>query len=159
MVSLDKTRAAVLSHISHSGLRPPRMVTIMITRGCNLQCRHCWPESHPHASTSPVPKDTIMKLILECANLGVEDICLTGGEPLTHPAWFEILAFSSRQPGLKQVRLQTNATLLTKIEIKALHSLSFKGLLFQVNLEGATAQSHDLVRGSGSFVLILHFED
>ncbi len=151
MVSLDKTRTAVLSHISRSGLRYPRMVTIMITRGCNLQCRHCWPQSRPHDSTSPVPKDTIMRLILECANLGVEDICLTGGEPLTHPAWFEILAFSCRQPGLKRVRLQTNATLMTKAEIKALHSISFKGLLVQVSLEGATAKTHDLVRGSGSF--------
>lgn len=151
MVPFDRTRAAVLSRISHSGLRPPRMVTIMITKGCNLQCCHCWPESHPHNSASPVPKDTIMRLILECANLGVEDICLTGGEPLTHPAWFKILAFSCRQPGFKRVRLQTNATLLTKVEIKALHSISFKGLMVQVSLDGATAQSHDFVRGSGSF--------
>jgi MoaA/NifB/PqqE/SkfB family radical SAM enzyme len=76
---------------------------------------------------------------------------LQRGEPLTHPDWFEILGFSCRQSGLKRVRLQTNATLLTETEVRALCSISFEGLSVQVSLEGATAPTHDRVRGSGNF--------
>lgn len=145
------TMGEVLDHITRAGLRLPRIVTLMITKGCNLRCRHCWPESCSHDVTPPVPTDTLRRLISEFVHLGVEEICLTGGEPFTHPDWFEILSFTCSQPGLKRVCLQTNGTLLTEVDIEALHSIGFKGLSVQVSLEGTTAQTHDRVRGSGSF--------
>ncbi|MCK4790007.1 MAG: radical SAM protein [Desulfobacteraceae bacterium] len=151
VVRINRTKARVLGHITRAGLRPPKMVTLMITNGCNLRCRHCWPESRSSNVTPPVPVDTLRRLIQELVHLGVEEICLTGGEPLTHPDWLEILDFSCKQSGLKRVRLQTNATLLTEEDIKVLRSISFEGLSVQVSLEGATAQTNDRVRGSGSF--------
>ena len=141
----------VLDSIIRAGLRSPKIVTLMITNGCNLSCFHCWPESRSCDTVPPVPKDTIRRLTEEFTLLGVEEICLTGGEPLTHPDWFEILCFACGQPGLKRVRLQTNATLLTEVDIEALGSIDFKGLAIQVSLEGATAETNDRVRGPGSF--------
>lgn len=141
----------VLDSIIRAGLRSPKVVTLMVTNGCNLSCLHCWPESRSCDTVPPVPTDTIRRLIGEFVLLGVEEICLTGGEPLTHPDWFEILDFSCRQSGLKRVRLQTNATLLTEVDIEALGSIDFKGLTVQVSLEGATAETNDRVRGPGSF--------
>jgi radical SAM protein with 4Fe4S-binding SPASM domain len=123
----------------------------MVTNGCNLCCRHCWPESRSYKTTPPVPADKIMRVIREFVRLGVEEICLTGGEPLTHPDWFDILSFACNQPGLGSVRLQTNGTLLTEVEIHALGSIDFKGLIVQVSLDGATPETHDRMRGSGSF--------
>jgi len=141
----------VLDSIIRAGLRSPKIVTLMITNGCNLSCLHCWPESRSCGTVPPVSADTIRRLIGEFTLLGVEEICLTGGEPLTHPDWFEILSFACRQPGLNRVRLQTNATLLTEVDIEALSSIDFKGLNIQVSLEGATAETNDRVRGPGSF--------
>jgi len=141
----------VLDSIIRASLRSPKIVTLMITNGCNLSCLHCWPESRSCATAPPVPADTIRRLIGEFVLLGVEEICLTGGEPLTHPDWFEILSFACRQPGLNRVRLQTNATLLTEVDIETLGSIDFKGLTIQVSLEGATAETNDRVRGPGSF--------
>jgi len=141
----------VLDSIIRAGLRSPKIVTLMVTNGCNLSCLHCWPESRSCDTAPPVPADTIRRLIEEFVLLAVEEICLTGGEPLTHPDWFEILSFACRQPGLNRVRLQTNATLLTEVDIEALGSIDFKGLTIQVSLEGATAETNDRVRGPGSF--------
>ena len=141
----------VLDAITRAGLRSPRSVTLMITGGCNLSCLHCWPESRSCGTASPVPTDTLKRLIGEFALVGVEAVCLTGGEPLTHPEWFEILYFSCRQTGFKKVSFQTNATLLNETDIKAIQSINFEGLSVQVSLEGATPQTHDRVRGSGSF--------
>jgi len=141
----------VLDSIIRAGLRFPKIVTLMVTNGCNLSCLHCWPESRSCGAAPPVPADTLKRLIREFVLLGVEEICLTGGEPLTHPDWFEILSFACRQPGLNGVRLQTNATLLTEVDIEALGSIDFKGLTLQVSLEGATAETNDRVRGPGSF--------
>ena len=141
----------VLDSIIRAGLRSPKIVTLMVTNGCNLSCLHCWPESRSCGTAPPVPADTIRRLIGEVVLLGVEEICLTGGEPLTHPDWFEILSFACRQPGLNRVRLQTNATLLTEVDIEALGSIDFKGLTVQVSLEGAIAETNDRVRGPGSF--------
>jgi len=123
----------------------------MITSGCNLRCRHCWPESHSSETARPVPVDILERLIKRFVQLGIEEVCLTGGEPLTHPDWFEVLRFSATQTGLKHVRLQTNATLLNEATIGTLGSMDFGGLIIQVSLEGATAQTHDHVRGRGSF--------
>ncbi|MBL7213154.1 MAG: radical SAM protein [Desulfobacteraceae bacterium] len=142
----------LLENISRAGLAPPRILTLMITGGCNLRCRHCWPESDSFETARPVPVDTLGRLIKGFVQLGIEEVCLTGGEPLTHPDWFEILRFSATQAGLKHVRLQTNATLLTEVETGTLSSMDFEGLIIQVSLEGATAQTHDQVRGRGSFV-------
>jgi len=141
----------VLDPIIRAGLRPPKIVTLMITNGCNLSCLHCWPESRSCDTVPPVPANTLKRLIKEFVILGVEEICLTGGEPLTHPDWFEILSFACRQSGLNRVCLQTNATLLTEVDIDALGSTDFKGLTVQVSLEGATAETNDRVRGTGSF--------
>jgi radical SAM protein with 4Fe4S-binding SPASM domain len=144
-------KISILEEIKRAGLRPPKMVTVMITNGCNLQCRHCWPESCSQHIGRPVPVETLKRLIRELALLQIEEICLTGGEPLTHPDWLEILSYSCSRPGLKRVSLQTNGTLLNEAAIEALRSIRFQGLLIQVSLEGAGPQTNDRVRGPGSF--------
>jgi radical SAM protein with 4Fe4S-binding SPASM domain len=79
------------------------------------------------------------------------EICLTGGEPLTHPDWREILRFCCGREGAGRVRLQTNATLLTEKDAKHLAAIRNREIIVQVSLEGATAQTHDAMRGEGSF--------
>ena len=127
------------------------MVTLMMTNGCNLNCSHCWPESCAVESVRPVPAQTLKRLINEMAGLGVEAVCLTGGEPFTHPDWHEILNCACRHPEFRQVMLQTNATLLDDAGIRQLIEMDCRGLMVQVSLEGAGSLTHDQVRGQGSF--------
>jgi len=147
---LTRVREA-LDRFPVAGLGLPRKVTIMITNDCNLHCRHCWPESLQAAGTTQVPTASLMEMVQLLARLGVEELILTGGEPLTHPKWLDVLAFACRQPGLKNIYLQTNATLLTQAKVKGLQALPGAKLVLQVSLEGADAKTHDYVRGPGSF--------
>ena len=145
------TREHLLGGIRKAGLKPPKVLTLLITNGCNLKCRHCWPESLSHEVFLPVPVQVLKRLITGFSGLGLEEVCLTGGEPLTHPDWLEVLRFSCRQEGLKRVRLQTNATLLTEKDVKHLAAITEKELIIQVSLEGATSRTHDRMRGRGNF--------
>ena len=98
-----------------------------------------------------VPKAQVLRLLAGFTALGAGKIVITGGEPLTHPDWVELLTFACDQPGIEEVRLQTNAILITAAHIDVLLPLKERGLVIQTSLEGATPQAHDQVRGTGSF--------
>ena len=134
------------------GLRPPRALTLAITGICNLKCVHCLVEGGPKARESHVPADTIRRIVGEFAALGGEEITITGGEPLLHPRWLDILTFCCEQPSLTSVVVQTNAALLGDARVRAMRALQFEGLTIQVSLDGSSPQTHDLVRGRGTFV-------
>jgi len=143
--------SAFREKIEAAGLRPPGFVTLMMTNGCNLECSHCWPESRNVESVQPVPSKTLIRLIHELAALQVRGICLTGGEPLTHPDWYDILAHACGQKEFNRITLQTNAVLLGDDTIRKLREMDCRRLVVQVSLEGACNSTHDQVRGEGSF--------
>jgi radical SAM protein with 4Fe4S-binding SPASM domain len=138
-----------------AGLKPPRSVTLAVTNRCNLSCRHCWPTSGPDQEAPVVPRQRVLDVMAGFAALGVTKIVLTGGEPLTHPDWVELLTFACGLPGVVEVRLQTNAILITPAEVAVLIALKDRGLIIQTSLEGAAAPAHDRVRGEGSFAQTL----
>jgi radical SAM protein with 4Fe4S-binding SPASM domain len=140
-----------LEKIEEAGLKPPKMVTLMMTNGCNLQCCHCWPESRSPQSVQPVLAETLQRLIFELADLGAQAICLAGGEPFTHPDWYDILKYACERPQFEEITLQTNATLLDDTKLEALNTLDCGRLVIQVSLDGAGSKTHDRVRGQGSF--------
>jgi radical SAM protein with 4Fe4S-binding SPASM domain len=150
---MKDTMSAIRNKLKAAGLRPPKMVTLMMTNGCNLKCRHCWPESRSPQSVQPVPAETLKRLIHESAGLEAEEICLAGGEPFTHPDWYSILKYACDQSQLKRVTLQTNAALLDDAKLRALDTLDCESLMIQVSLDGAGSKTHDRVRGEGSFEL------
>jgi radical SAM protein with 4Fe4S-binding SPASM domain len=145
----------ILNYITRAGLMSPKIITIMITNQCNLSCSHCLTESHFNETANPISTGAIKRLIEESTHLGVEEICLTGGEPLMHPEWFKILSFACRHNRLKRVRLQTNGTLLTEFDIKLLCSIDSKKLMIQVSLEGSIKETNDKVRGAGNFEQVI----
>lgn len=128
----------------------PRALTLAITGRCNLRCRHCLVESGPDSGLGHVAAETAMRVVRELAALGGEEIWLTGGEPLGHPRWSEILASCGRQ-GFRIVGLQTNGVLLGEPQVEILRELQLEALQIQVSLDGASPLTHDLVRGPGSF--------
>ena len=132
------------------GLSPPATLTLAITGACNLLCCHCWVRSGDASSHAQVPTPALGRLMEEFARIGGTGIRITGGEPLCHPHWLDLLQLS-RSLGFKSVSLQTNAMLLQDNHLAPLRDLDFPGLSIQVSLDGATARSHDLVRGEGAF--------
>lgn len=136
--------------LRRAGLRPPHTLTLAITGACNLQCRHCWVEGGVSTSAAHVPAAKLRRVMQEFADLGGQGLRLTGGEPLCHPEWLELLRFA-RHLEMPHLGVQTNANLIKKNQAAALRDLDFSGLSIQVSLDGACATSHDLVRGEGAF--------
>jgi MoaA/NifB/PqqE/SkfB family radical SAM enzyme len=141
----------VIHELKSAGVEPPRMLTVAVTNRCNLECAHCLVDSGPLAGDGDVPIATLQRLVRDLAELGGDAIWLTGGEPLRHPDWREIVAACCGQPGIASVGIQTNGVLLRDDEVHALRGLRFDGLRIQVSLDGASAQTHDRVRGRGTF--------
>jgi radical SAM protein with 4Fe4S-binding SPASM domain len=136
--------------LKEAGLRSPGTLTLAITGACNLTCQHCWVRAGGVSSPGDVPLGTVRRIVNEFAQLGGRAIRITGGEPLCHPDWLEIVGFSCSL-GFAAVTLQTNAMLLKDEHLAFLRADDFPGLSIQVSLDGASPRTHDLVRGEGAF--------
>jgi radical SAM protein with 4Fe4S-binding SPASM domain len=136
--------------LNQAGLHPPRVLTVAITGACNLVCCHCWVRAGEASSHAHVPLPAVRRIAAEFAEIGGEGIRITGGEPLCHPHWLEIVRFCCSQ-GFKTVTLQTNAMLLKDEHVAVLRELDFPGLSLQISLDGVSPGTHDLVRGEGAF--------
>ena len=78
-------------------------------------------------------------------------VSLSGGEPLCHPKFWEIVEKLRQQ--LLQVTLTTNGTLLTK---EVVRSLKFLGVNWvQLSLHSLDEAIHDKMMGKGSYKKIL----
>ncbi len=134
-----------------AGVRLPRALTLAITGSCNLRCRHCWVKAGLPLAAGDAPLDEVLRLVDDFAALGGETICLTGGEPLSHPRWSAILSHCCSRPSLTSVRIQTNGALLDNPHVAGLRALPPDKLSLQVSLDGTSPRTHDRVRGRGSF--------
>lgn len=142
--------AATIDILRQHGLRPPKMLTLSITGICNLACRHCWVEADKTSATGNVPEASLRPLMGEYREIGGEGLRFTGGEPLCHPGWPELLRLA-RVLGFATIATQTNAMLITNEHVALLRELDFPGLSLQISLDGASSRVHDLVRGEGAF--------
>jgi radical SAM protein with 4Fe4S-binding SPASM domain len=139
--------------IKKAGLKPPKTLTLMITDACNLSCPHCLLDCKGPKGIS-VPRNVINAVIDEFSGLGGEALHITGGEPLLHPDWYDILSHASNSPGLSEVVVQTNGAIVTPQDIKKIKLLPDKTVI-QISLDGAKPGTNDLIRGNGNFEAII----
>lgn len=140
---------SIKSRFKREGLFLPEVLTIAITEECNLHCAHCWVEAGPISSSSRVSKRDVQLMVEDFAALGGSAVRLTGGEPLLHPDWRELVKMIGAA-GLK-VFLQTNGMLFRDEDLEYLRELRLTELNIQVSFDGASAATHDLVRGEGAY--------
>lgn len=130
---------------------PLRTVYFYLTPECNLACRHCWiaPRySNVTTASEYLPLPLFRSVIEQALPLGLTGIKLTGGEPLLHPDFMEILEIA-REHDI-EVTVETNGTLLTPELAESLARC--KNLSISVSLDGVDAETHEWVRGvKGSF--------
>ncbi len=151
---MDKESESVGWAFRAAGLAAPEVMTFSVTGSCNVRCVHCWvgagtPRSFGHVSTK-----TLFRIVDEFVGMGGRGVRITGGEPLCHPDWREILQYVSGKQ-FETVMLQTNAMLIGDREARVLRALNCPGLALQVSLDGATAATHDYVRGTGAYAGVM----
>ncbi len=101
--------------------RPLLNLRIAITRKCNLKCSYCHGEGERKTAGNANVEMTIKEIgrIAGIAvSVGVSRIKLTGGEPLTRRDVTDIVGEISALPGLADLSMTTNGTLLAGLAEK-----------------------------------------
>ncbi|MDR1733532.1 MAG: GTP 3',8-cyclase MoaA [Oscillospiraceae bacterium] len=89
---------------------------LSVTDKCNLRCRYCMP---PEGVTTLRHQDIlsveeISDIVRAAAEIGITKVRVTGGEPLVRKGIVEICRRIAAVPGITELCLTTNGTLLDK---------------------------------------------
>jgi radical SAM protein with 4Fe4S-binding SPASM domain len=125
----------------------PINCSLNITGRCNLRCLHC-SASADMTYAKDMTTAQLLGVLGTLDRLGICKVHISGGEPLTRSDFFQIMSALSE----KQIptTLFTNATLISPDIARRLKALG-NILSVSTSLDGATARSHDVLRGVGSF--------
>ena len=110
--------------------RPLLNLRIAITQRCNLRCDYCHKEGEEIGSCSRGTAEEmsvaeIVRIARIALSLGINRIKLTGGEPLMRKDLCEIVKGIAANPGLRDLSLTTNGTLLG-FQAQELHACGLK---------------------------------
>ena len=89
---------------------------VSVTDRCNLRCVYCMPEGGIDLIRKEeiLSVEEIVEVIKIGADLGIEKIRLTGGEPLVRKGIVELVEMINRIDGIKEITMTTNGILLPK---------------------------------------------
>jgi radical SAM protein with 4Fe4S-binding SPASM domain len=126
----------------------PVHFAVELTPQCNLRCIYCYNESSEE-NNQRLPTPQFLTCLEELSKNGVRLVELTGGEPLTHPDFSDIISFCGTNFFL--ISILTNGTLVNAALAGEIAKYK-KKVFVQVDLDGSTASVHDMLRGvPGSF--------
>ena len=93
---------------------------ISVTDRCNLRCIYCMPpEGVPQMSHSEILSyEEIGTIVQAAAQLGVNKVRLTGGEPLVRAELPKLVGMLSQIEEIKDLSLTTNGTILKKYALE-----------------------------------------
>lgn len=128
----------------------PEKIDFLITRHCNLKCRHCFENSSPSIQSNSINLETLFDVFHQMDELNVKTLKITGGEPLSYPHITEILQEISRLR-FESIIL-TNAMLLNQSLINIIVRGNIK---LGISLDGVNKESHDYLRGSGAYDILI----
>ncbi len=128
------------SHINGFIPTYPYHLVWIATNSCNARCVHC---STAAAKRFPdeLSTEEVKEMFNELAGLGVFDIAISGGEPMTRPDIFEIIEHITSL-GLK-AGIGSNGSTITADKVKRLKDLKISRL--QISIDGTEA-IHDFAR-------------
>ena len=99
--------------------RQIRYLRLSVTDLCNYRCQYCMPaegvEKRPHNQILSV--EECIEMAAAAVSCGIRKIRLTGGEPLVRKGIVEICKGISALPGLEELCLTTNGSLLPTLSV------------------------------------------
>lgn len=124
---------------------PLKRLTWSLTACCNLSCRHC-ASRDIHDRMTDLSGPEIRRVTEDIIKLNVSEVCLTGGEILLSPYWYETAEALSRT-GI-QVSIITNGTLIdgeTAVKIKK------AGISYVAVSIDDFGDQEDIIRGKSNY--------
>lgn len=118
-----------------------------LTNVCNYNCRYCIFSSGPERIEGELSFEEICRILAELKQANFRSIKFTGGEPFARKDLISILE-RAHQLNL-QFDLSTNASLIDKRRAIALAKTDPE--MVHVSLDGGDEETHDSIRGGGTF--------
>src|SRR6202171_2091366 len=96
--------------------RPLRSLRVSVTDRCNLRCNYCMPQEEyvwlPRQEL--LTFEEIARLVDVFTSLGVEDVRLTGGEPLLRRDLAGLVRMLAANPRIRDLAMTTNGVLFAE---------------------------------------------
>ena len=114
-----------------------------ITGKCNYNCKHCFMARDNEKMMKEFSWEEMLAALDEFDKCGIQTIELTGGEPMLHPHFMDLVREISRR-GMDIDVILTNGAFLTPEILREIKALGFNPL-FKISFDGLT--HHDWMRG------------
>ena len=111
----------------------PRM-NLMITGKCNLNCLHCFNAKDNAPLNSELSYEDIIKILDQAKDIGVHCFTLTGGEPLVHHRFLDIVK-AIYERNMYVFELNTNGLLITQKMLDTLKEIGCNPLI-KISFDG-----------------------
>lgn len=119
----------------------PLLMQVELTEACNLKCKFCYNSQKPRYNKE------IFKMLEILANQGVMQVNLTGGEPLAHPQFFEILERACEL--FPNVVILSNGSLMSKEALEKIHSYDVTSV--NISIHGDESSHEELTQVKGCY--------
>ncbi|MEZ4614189.1 MAG: radical SAM protein [Caldilineaceae bacterium] len=123
-----------------------KKIVVELTNRCNLHCCHCF--SGRHGGHTDLPLTVLDQLLAEAHLYGFDELSFTGGDPTVYRYFPEALQRTAKAG--YRFALNTNGWNFAQSYPKLLPYLEQLSII-TFSLDGATAATHDQLRGIGSF--------
>ncbi len=92
---------------------------LSVTELCNLRCRYCMPEEGvcKKEHDEMLTEEEIVLAVETAAELGINKLRITGGEPLVKKNIVSICARTAAVPGIRELCMTTNGVLLPQLAV------------------------------------------
>lgn len=139
----DKTQiiyknAVINSNVHLNNLSSPFMVSMMVTRQCQLRCRFC---SQEDATNQCIDFTLAKRILQELSEYGIMQISYTGGEPLLYDSLVELAEYGASL-GFVQSVITNGIAINRFVDSKMFDYISMVG----VSLHGKP-ETHDQITG------------
>jgi MoaA/NifB/PqqE/SkfB family radical SAM enzyme len=122
-------------------------ITFELTSRCNLSCRHCLRNRSLENDLAP---ELVEKVLKQLKPYGISKVGFTGGEPLIHPQFKEVMQ-RSVELGFSIAFVTNGIKLPAFADFLASQGMKEKIQQICISLDGADAETHDKIRGRGNW--------
>jgi len=130
----------------------PAQIQLLLTERCNLKCRHCAVPEEDSPAEHELDLASWRRFVAHCVGGGVRSLVISGGEALLRPEAVDLACYA-HELGVDRTTLVTNGLIfrgpLVQRIAEAQHR--YPGFGVHVSIDGATPQTHDWMRGPGTF--------
>ena len=119
----------------------PLLMQVELTEACNLRCKFCYNSQKPRYNKRAI------EMLEKLAEQGVMQVNLTGGEPLAHPQFFEILRRACEL--FPNVVILSNGSLMNEEALKKIHECNVTSV--NISIHGDRETHENLTQVSGSY--------